>query len=72
MGFVFGFSSSILYLIIKKNRVSHAIVQVLHLNMLNLIVPYVALSAKIDRPLKFQKVFKISGPYLVSFRHTEW
>ena len=58
MGFVSGFSSSILDLIIKKNRVSHAIVQVLHLNMLNLIVPYVALSTKIDCPLKFQKCSK--------------
>ena len=58
MGFVSRFNSSILYLIIKKNHVSHAIVQVLHLNMLNFIVPYVALSTKIDRPLRFQDLIQ--------------
>ena len=58
MGFVSGFNSSISYLIIKKNHVSHAMVQVLHLNMLNFIVPYVAPSTKIDCPLRFQDLIQ--------------
>ena len=33
-------------------------VQVLHLNMLNFIVPYVAPSTKIDCPLRFQDLIQ--------------